>query len=316
MADAVAGLPVYRTYVEPGDRRASRSTTARPSRRPTCPSACARPWWRRADAGRGGLRGALPADHRRGHGQGRRGHGALPLHAPASRSTRSAPTPGRWGGRPTRCTPPTPSARGALPARPAGHPDPRHQALGRRARAHRRPRRRCPACGASGSLRWWELNAPLRATAPPPPGRGVPDLPDPGRGLAARARAPARTTWSRRCARPRSTTGWVEPDERHEAAVQRASSTALYASARVRRRPGGRSSREVAPLGEARRPRPDAAQADLARASRTSTRATSCGTSRWSTRTTAGPWTGTCAGACWTSSPPARPRAARRPRCT
>ena len=60
-------------------------------------------------------------------------------------------------------------ARRALPARPAGHPDPRHQALGRRAGADRGAVGNAPASGASGCCAGARSTAPLRAGGAPDP---------------------------------------------------------------------------------------------------------------------------------------------------
>ena len=143
------------------------------------------------------VRHALPADHAAGDGQGRRGHRLLPLRAPArAQRRRRRPEPLRHLGRGLPRG--QPRARRALPAQPAGDPDPRHQALGRRARAHRgarrhgrgvggaradlalaargRPRARTARSATSSSRRSWA------------PGRSSP--------------SGSRPTWRRRCARP------------------------------------------------------------------------------------------------------------------
>ena len=83
------------------------------------------------------VRHALPADLAAGHGQGRRGHRVLPLPA-AARAQRGRRRPGALRALGRRLPRRQRGAGRALPAQPARHPDPRHQALGRRARAHRR----------------------------------------------------------------------------------------------------------------------------------------------------------------------------------
>ena len=64
-------------------------------------------------ARRGRVRHALPADDAAGDGQGRRGHGLLPLRAGCSRSTTSAATPAASACRWRSSTPPTRCARRA-----------------------------------------------------------------------------------------------------------------------------------------------------------------------------------------------------------
>ena len=132
---ALASLPVYRTYVEPWSGKVTDEDReavgeARAAGVAGLAAAARGP-------GLGGVRHPLPADDAAGHGQGRRGHRVLPLRA-AARVERRRRGPGaleRLGrGLPRG----QPRAGGALPAQPAGHPDARHQALGRRARADRR----------------------------------------------------------------------------------------------------------------------------------------------------------------------------------
>ena len=146
MAEAVASLPVYRTYVEPGGRGRRRPGRARRAggrparageggpRRPLRPR-------------RGGLRGPLPADHRRDHGQGRRGHGALPLLAPRRAQRGRLRSRAAGAGAPRRCTrrtsPGTAASRAACsPRRPT---TPSARATCARASA------RWPASRASGA---------------------------------------------------------------------------------------------------------------------------------------------------------------------
>ena len=90
-------FPVYRTYGGATSRGAPptapiagaavaaarrRGPTSRPSRR--LPATACRRWSRATEAAeRRGLVTALPAAHRPGHGQGRRGHRLLPLQPPA-----------------------------------------------------------------------------------------------------------------------------------------------------------------------------------------------------------------------------------------
>ena len=120
----------------------------------------------------------------RDHGQGRRGHGLLPLRAAAgAERRRRRPGPLRDLGR--RLPPREPRARGALPAQPARHADARHQALGRRARADRRAGRHGGGVGRARAA----LARGVLAAARARPGRALLHLPDAGRRLADRARA-------------------------------------------------------------------------------------------------------------------------------
>ena len=73
----------------------------------------------------------------------------------------------------------------ALPAQPAGHPDARHQALGRRARPDRRARRDARRVGGARAA----LVRGVLAAARPRRGRALLHLPDAGGRLADRARA-------------------------------------------------------------------------------------------------------------------------------
>ena len=271
----VAALPVYRTYVEPGRPGGSRThDRAARSRRPACPSACARPWSlaARRPTRRRSLR--FQQTTGAGHGQGGRGHRLLPLH-PAARAQRGGRRPGPLRAlRRRSSTPPTSSARRALPARAARHPDPRHQALGRRARAHRRAAADGRGVGEGCALAGAE-RAAARRRRPTTPARSTWSSrrsSAPGRSSAERLRPTSR----RRCARPRSHTGWAEPDE----ALRGGGAPASRGPLRVR----GASPDDFERLRRARRAarrargaRPDAAQADLPRACPTSTRATSSG---------------------------------------
>ena len=133
------------------------------------------------------LRDALPADDRAGDGEGRRGHGLLPLVPARSRSTRSAAT--RRGSRCRRGLPPRePRARRSASRGTCSRRRRTTRSAARRARADRRARVDSRRVGER-VLRWRELNAGLRGSARRE--RGVPDLPDPRRRLADRRR-PAR----------------------------------------------------------------------------------------------------------------------------
>ena len=89
IAEALAALPVYRTYVEPWRGAWRTPTCARSRPPPTAPR-------RRAGAARARprrVRHALPADLAAGHREGRRGHRLLPLPA-AARAQRGRRRPG------------------------------------------------------------------------------------------------------------------------------------------------------------------------------------------------------------------------------
>ena len=150
LVELLVAFDVYRAYVRPGRAALARGARARRARGGARPRARARPR-RRGGAG-GRLRPrpararrparrvlrALSADHRSRHGQGRRGHGLLPL-----------PAPGRVerGGRRSRharrrARPPARLGRGPAGAPPARHDRPqhaRHEALGGRAGTARGP---------------------------------------------------------------------------------------------------------------------------------------------------------------------------------
>ena len=136
------------------------------------------------------VRDALPADHAADHGQGRRGHGVLPLRA-AARAVRRRRRPEPLVDRRADVPRGQRRARRALPAAPAVEPDARHEALGRRARADRRARRDGGRVGGGGAALARAVRAVARRRRPRR-GRGVHDLPDARGRLAARAGAPVR----------------------------------------------------------------------------------------------------------------------------
>ena len=214
MADAVAGLPVYRTYVEPGAEEVDEHDLEAVEEA-ELPERVREALVAPRDPDEEAFAIALPADHRRGDGQGRRGHGPLPLPA-AGRAQRGRRRPRALGrvARP-RCTRAT--RRAARASRAACWP-PRPTTPSARATCARGigalaavPERLARAGAALA-----RAERPPARDAPPPPGRGVPDLPDrwsaPGRSSASGSW----TTWSRRCARRKVDTDWVDPDEAHE----------------------------------------------------------------------------------------------------
>ena len=105
-----AGLPhLRRAVVGAGRRRRPRGDPRGRAARVARARAAAR----RARLGR--VRDALPADDAGDHGQGRRGHGLLPLRAACWRSTTSAATRAGSGSRSTRSIKGMPSVRGDSP---------------------------------------------------------------------------------------------------------------------------------------------------------------------------------------------------------
>ena len=220
--------------------------------------------------------------------------------------------PGRFGVQPdgvARLQPERQAQLAAMRCRPF---DPRHQAQRGRARPHQRPVR--DARGVEGRRRPME---PAQRAAPRPGAtstsrprrqRGIPALPDAARRLAARTRRPRNApTFVERIQEfmlkalheAKVHTSWINPNAEYDEAVTRV------------RRPHPRRGRQRRVPGrlprlpaEGRRLRhlqlavADAAEARLARACRTCTRARSCGTSAWSTPTTAGRSTTTVAAGC------------------
>ncbi len=172
-----------------------------------------------ADASEAAFAVRFQQTHRRDHGQGRRGHGVLPLHAPA-RAQRGRLRPGALGAHarrgPRRRPGPAPSASRAAcsPPRPT---TPSAPATCARASA------RCRGSRASGPPRVRALvgdeRRPLRTGGAPTPDEEYLVYQTLVGAWPLERRAAARATWRRRCARRRTTTGWVEPDEAHEGAV-------------------------------------------------------------------------------------------------
>ena len=104
LEEALARLPVYRTYVRDGVVRRRRPRGAGGGRP-------AGPLRRRAR----GVRLALSADLAAGDGEGHRGHGASTATCACWRSTTSAATPAAGACRSTSSTPRNPSARARFP---------------------------------------------------------------------------------------------------------------------------------------------------------------------------------------------------------
>ena len=255
-----------------------------------------------------------------GDGQGRGGHRLLPLQPAGRRSTRWAATPGRFGTSVDEF-----HADNAPDRRATGRPpmlatvDPRHQAQRGRAGPPRPavgdPRELGRGGAAGGSPR----NAPPQARRHARPQRRVPPLPDARRRLAADAeRAVALHGEGGAGGQGPHVVDRPEPGLRRRP-LRRRSSTAVLADPAFT----ADLAAFVAPLVGAGRvdlAGPDAAQADRRPACPTSTRAPSCGTSAWSTPTTAARSTTTRAAGCSTRSrdatadrgPGAGPTRARR----
>ena len=258
---ALASLPVYRTYVEPGTGRVDEADRRRGR-------AASRTTLRRVllleEPGHDEFVTRFQQTTGAGDGEGRRGHRLLPLR-PAARAERgrrrSGPLLAR---RSTSSTRANRSARDALPARAAARNDPRHEAQRRRARPDRRARRhRRAVARARSALARAQRGAPRRRRAGLD--RGAVRLPDARRRLADRRRT-ARPRTSRKALREaKRNTSWVEPDERWEGAVIRFAHAACSRATSVPRRASTRSPREVSRSRRALRARPARPAPHLAR---------------------------------------------------
>ena len=189
----------------------------------------------------------LPADDAAGDGQGRRGHGLLPLPAAdGAQRRRRRPRSVRDHGRRI----PRGGCR-APAARAARHPDARHQALGRRAGADRRARRHGRAVGGARARVADAARGDIRP-ARPRPGRALPRVPDAGRRVADRGPNVSTRTSRRRCARPSAPRAGSSPTSstRRRSRRSRAGCSTCPSSARAstcswprsRRRASGRRS--------------------------------------------------------------------------
>ena len=258
-ARVAAGLPHLRRAVE----RPRRGRRPRGGRR-RCPTdAAPRAAARGARPRR--VRHALPADDRPGDGEGRRGHGLLPLRPPA-RAER-----GRRRSRALRAlrrgVPPRERrARRALPAHAAARDDARHEAQRRRARADRRARRDGRALArARPALARADRAAPRAATHPT------------GRRSCSstrRSSAPGRSSRDRlepylekALREAKRNTSWVEPERALGEARQALRARAATSTSRSSPT-SSRSRREVAAAGRALGARPARAAAHLARRAR------------------------------------------------
>ena len=144
---ALASLPVYRTYVEPWSGRVEDEDRAGRGRGRAAGLAGLQAAAR--GAGLGGVRHALPADDAAGDGQGRRGHGVLPLRAAAGPQRRRR-RPGR--GSACRCATSTAATRSGRRASRATCWSPRRTTPSARA-----------TCGR-GSARWPRCRTSSRRT--------------------------------------------------------------------------------------------------------------------------------------------------------
>ena len=280
-AGLLPGLPLL-----PARRAASTSTRPRagprapprPGRRPR--RARARCWPTRRQP----RRAAVPADQRDGDGQGRRGLRVLPLLA-AHLAQRGRRRPARLLGHARRVARRDGRPAARLAARDDRALDPRHQARRGRPRADHRcsPRSRTLGAGARRACSTWRrCPTPASATCC-------------GRRSSAPGRRPARRDWRERLhayaekamreAGDRTT--WTEPDEDYEAAVHAAVDAAIDRRRGARRRSTRSGRRSPTPAGATRSP-PSWSRSRCP-ACPTSTRAASCGSRAWSTRTTAGP---------------------------
>ena len=283
IAEALAALPVYRTYVEPwrGPRRATTTASAIAAAAPAVARARA--------AARGArprrVRHALPADDAAGDGQGRRGHRVLPLRCGCSRSTRSAATRRASGSRSTtstRRTPSAPSASRATCSSRQTHDTKRSGDVRARIGALAAMAERVGGAVAELARRCARPTRPTTSSATWSSRRSS----APGRSSAERLEAYV----EKALREAKRTRAGSSPTRRYEAAVQ-----ALRAALVDRRgRSGGLRRRSPSALAR-RRPRRRSASccsSSPCPACPTSTRATSCGRSRSSTPTTAGRSTG------------------------
>ena len=278
VAELLCGFPVYRSYLPEGRGGARRRRVGGPHPPPR-PRRRARRALRR-DARRPARRAGHPraADLRHGDGQGRRGHRVLPVE-PVRRAQRGRRRPDRFGVAPAEFH----AAAAARGRRLAGDHDhalhPRHQALRGRAGPPRRARRDAPGVGRP------RRGAGRRATRCPT-ARWSCWLADPRRRVADPGRAAARLP--RR--RPPKEAKLGHQPRRGGAGGRRGGRGLARGGARRRRAASPRSRRSwpgSAPPGWSNSLGPEAAAARRARACPTSTRAPSCGSTRWSTRTTA-----------------------------
>ena len=160
LEEALAALPVYRTYI--------RDLPAREDLR-VLREAGLTEWL--AQAPRAVPR-ALPAAHAGDPGQGRRGHRVLPLRA-AARAVRGRRRPEPLRDRRRCVSRRQRRPRRALPAPPALQPDPRHEALGRCARADRRARRHGGGLDRGGARLARAVRAAACRAARPMPSRST-----------------------------------------------------------------------------------------------------------------------------------------------
>ena len=170
-------------------------------------------------AGPGRVRHPLSADDAGDHGQGGRGHRLLPV-LPAAGAQRRRRRPGRFGISVARVPRRLPRAGAAVPAEPAHDPDPRRQALGRRAGADRRARVDGRRVGRPrGALVRADRGASAPAARPTTSSATSSSRrsPAPGRSRPSGSRPTSR----RRCARPSATRTGCEQNTEWEAAVKR-----------------------------------------------------------------------------------------------
>ena len=183
-----------------------------------------------------GLRCEVPAGHRAGHGQGRRGHRVLRLQPAASASTRSAAIPSTSACPPERVPPASAQARrqlwpGSGLSATSTHDTKRSEDVrarihvlsempqewraavrrwhrwNRRAARHRRgPARRPTATTSTCSTRRW--------SAPGPPSRS-----DAERLPGLHGAHPGRT-WSRPTKEAKVHTSWINPNEAYDEALR------------------------------------------------------------------------------------------------
>ena len=265
---------------------------------------------------------ALPAVHRAGDGQGRRGHGVLPLQpAGVAQRGRRRSARVRHHGR-ARSTARARDRARALAAHDARHLDARQQARARTCARASTCSRRCRRRGASRCAAGAQLNRAHRAQVDGDAGavaqRRVPALPDAARHLAARP-LEQRARRLPRAHRGLHAEGDARGEGAHELGQRRtrrtrrrstASSTRCSERSRATRSSttSCRLQQRIALRGLRQQPCADAHSSSPRPACPTSTRATSCGTSPWSIPTTAGRSTTRRANPCCTRCAAAPPR--------
>ena len=147
-------------------------------------------------------------------------------------------------------------------------------------------RRRTPALGSASATRLLTLAQQVHGPAGPEPRHAVPRAADADRRLSRSTRSGSAPTWRRRPARPSSTRPGP-PRTRPTTQASQAYVRGVLADRAIMAAAEEYAAELIEP-GRVNALAQKLRAADHARQSRTSTRAASCGTCRWSTRTTGG----------------------------